>query len=280
MGTKDIEHFKQATSSLISIEDLAKEFNLRTNQVVLVLSLLLSKNVIKGKITSGKFFISESELRTTAHQSVKLESDYESKTTPTSKLENEVKNIQVSPLSQYRLRDLSSRPYVPIKPPQKKIGQYHYETSHFNEAPSGKQIARELYNRGREFSKIGRYKEANNEYDKALKYDPRNDYIWRSKGFCLYTLGKLEEALECYSKALKVNPDDKNSLSMINKIKKKLEEENKPEIEQEKGIDRPASESVVYINTCVKCGRKFNTLISKKTKCQSCVAKEMRDAMD
>ncbi|NQU98909.1 tetratricopeptide repeat protein, partial [Candidatus Woesearchaeota archaeon] len=56
--------------------------------------------------------------------------------------------------------------------------------------------------------KQGKLEEAIEAYDKAIKLDPKNDYAWNNKGVTLRKQGKLEEAIEAYNKAIKINSLD------------------------------------------------------------------------
>ena len=59
----------------------------------------------------------------------------------------------------------------------------------------------------RHFStKLGKYEEAIVEYDKALKVNPKYVDAYNNKGLSLHNLGRYEEAILEYDKALKINP--------------------------------------------------------------------------
>ena len=45
-------------------------------------------------------------------------------------------------------------------------------------------------------------------YDKTLKINPENPNALNNKGNCLKKMGRQESALECFNKALKINPKD------------------------------------------------------------------------
>jgi tetratricopeptide (TPR) repeat protein len=59
------------------------------------------------------------------------------------------------------------------------------------------------------------FKQAIECYDKALEIDPKNADAWNNKGGALGSLGKHEEAIEYYDKALKIDP--KNAMAWTNK---------------------------------------------------------------
>ena len=52
-----------------------------------------------------------------------------------------------------------------------------------------------------------KYKEALTFCDKALKVYPNFVTAWNNKGNVLYTLGKKNDAIDCYKKALSLNPN-------------------------------------------------------------------------
>ena len=60
--------------------------------------------------------------------------------------------------------------------------------------------------RGVSLAGLGRHEEALECYDKALAVDPRLADAWRSKGDSLGDLGRHEEAIECFDEALAIDP--------------------------------------------------------------------------
>lgn len=68
------------------------------------------------------------------------------------------------------------------------------------------QTARFWNNKGMSLSALGRREEAIICYDKALAIDAGEAKIWSNKGFDLQQLGRHGEALKCYEKALTIAP--------------------------------------------------------------------------
>ena len=66
--------------------------------------------------------------------------------------------------------------------------------------------SREWNNKGISLRNISRYQEAIDCYDRAIKIDPMNAGAWSNKGVALDGIGKFQEAIDCYEKALKINP--------------------------------------------------------------------------
>ena len=67
---------------------------------------------------------------------------------------------------------------------------------------------KELYENGILLHNLGKFAEALECYDKALAIDPQNSKILSNKGLSLHNLGKFAEALECYDKALAIDSQD------------------------------------------------------------------------
>ncbi|MCD6036432.1 MAG: hypothetical protein K0S67_316 [Nitrososphaeraceae archaeon] len=67
--------------------------------------------------------------------------------------------------------------------------------------------ANDLISKGTDVYDLGKYQEALEYYDKALAIDPNYDVALYSKGSALSKLGKDQEALEWYDKALAIDPN-------------------------------------------------------------------------
>lgn len=98
-----------------------------------------------------------------------------------------------------------------------------YHAGKYNpESSSGKELlAHELthtiqsssYNvewnkRGDALSDLGRYEEAIASYDKALEINSHDDKVWNNRGVALDELGRYEEAIASYDKALEIRLND------------------------------------------------------------------------
>ena len=59
---------------------------------------------------------------------------------------------------------------------------------------------------------LGKYQEAIEWYDKALKID-RNNLALNNKGLALNNLGKYQEAIEWYDKVLEIDPNNVYALN-------------------------------------------------------------------
>ncbi len=67
---------------------------------------------------------------------------------------------------------------------------------------------KQLYENGIMLHNQGKFAEALECYDKALAIDPQNSNVLSNKGLSLHNQGKFAEALECYDKALTIDPHD------------------------------------------------------------------------
>lgn len=82
---------------------------------------------------------------------------------------------------------------------------------------------------GIKLANLGKYQEALECFDKAIKLSPNRSETWYNKGSALLKLGRYQEALECYDKSLKLNSKDPMNwfkkgmtLGNLKKNKKKL----------------------------------------------------------
>jgi tetratricopeptide (TPR) repeat protein len=62
-------------------------------------------------------------------------------------------------------------------------------------------------NRGIALYDLGRYEEAVASYDKAIEIKPDDEEAWNNRGIALRNLGRYEEAVASYDKALEIKPD-------------------------------------------------------------------------
>ena len=63
-------------------------------------------------------------------------------------------------------------------------------------------------NQGGSLCALGKYDEALAYFDKALALEPRYAHAWSNKGVALYSLGRNEEALQCFENALNIDSSD------------------------------------------------------------------------
>jgi len=63
-------------------------------------------------------------------------------------------------------------------------------------------------NKGGALYFLGKYDEAIECYDKAIEIDPNNSVVWNNKGLALNSLGKYDEAITSYDMAIKIDPND------------------------------------------------------------------------
>jgi tetratricopeptide (TPR) repeat protein len=61
-------------------------------------------------------------------------------------------------------------------------------------------------NKGGALDALGRHEEAIHCFDKALELDPEDAGAWNNKGTSLSALGRHEKAIECYARALAIAP--------------------------------------------------------------------------
>jgi len=81
------------------------------------------------------------------------------------------------------------------------------ETGEIVKLPEIKELeAGELVNKGASLGTLGKDQEAIVCYNKALELNPGYAEAWNNKGIVLGSLGKPQEAFACYDKALEINP--------------------------------------------------------------------------
>ena len=57
----------------------------------------------------------------------------------------------------------------------------------------------------------GQYEDALNSFQKAISLKQNDPDLWNNKGIALRSLGRYNEAIECFNKSLEIDPRDKNS---------------------------------------------------------------------
>ena len=64
------------------------------------------------------------------------------------------------------------------------------------------------YRLGLEFAQLSLFKNAIEEFDLAIKFNPKNPNIYRKKGLVLFAMSRLDEAKTNFEKAISLNPQD------------------------------------------------------------------------
>ena len=57
----------------------------------------------------------------------------------------------------------------------------------------------------------GQYENALNSFEEAILLNQNDPDLWNMKGITLRSLGRYDEAIECFNKSLEIDPRDKNS---------------------------------------------------------------------
>ena len=72
-------------------------------------------------------------------------------------------------------------------------------------------------NKGVILTKLGKYNEAIDSFDKALEYNPGVSNIWLNRGIALVKLNEFEEAMDCFDRALQLDPNNTTAKHRRNK---------------------------------------------------------------
>lgn len=70
------------------------------------------------------------------------------------------------------------------------------------------QKVQEHVQKGDKFVDDGKYEEALLHYEEALTLEPNEPNLLNKKGVALRSLGRYDEAIECFNKSLKISPRD------------------------------------------------------------------------
>jgi len=69
----------------------------------------------------------------------------------------------------------------------------------------------DLVAKGQSFLEDGKFTDALGFFEQALLLNQDNPDLWNHKGIALRSMGRYEEAMECFNKSLKIDPRDKNA---------------------------------------------------------------------
>ena len=69
----------------------------------------------------------------------------------------------------------------------------------------------ELVKIGKKQLEDGQYGDALNLFQKAILLNRNDPDLWNLKGIALRSLGRYDEAVECFNKSLEIDPRDKNA---------------------------------------------------------------------
>ena len=69
----------------------------------------------------------------------------------------------------------------------------------------------ELIKMGKKKLEDGQYDDALNLFQKAILLNRNDPDLWNLKGVTLRSLGRYNEAIECFNKSLEIDPRDKNA---------------------------------------------------------------------
>ena len=70
---------------------------------------------------------------------------------------------------------------------------------------------KELVKAGKKYLASQNYDDALSSFEQALTLEPKNPDLWNLKGITLRSMGRYDEASDCYNKSLELEPRDKVS---------------------------------------------------------------------
>ncbi len=69
----------------------------------------------------------------------------------------------------------------------------------------------DLKAKGENFLENGQYDDALRCFEQAIVMNANDPDLWNFKAVVLRSMGRHEEAIECFNKSLKIDPRDKNA---------------------------------------------------------------------
>ena len=68
-----------------------------------------------------------------------------------------------------------------------------------------------LVEKGKSLIEDGKFSDALGFFEQALLLNQDDPDLWNYKGITLRSLGRYEEAMECFNKSLEIDPRDRNA---------------------------------------------------------------------
>ncbi len=68
-----------------------------------------------------------------------------------------------------------------------------------------------LVKKGKDLLSEGKFELALGSFEQALLLDQNNPELWNYKGIALRSIGRYNEAIECFNKSLEIDPRDKKA---------------------------------------------------------------------
>ena len=69
----------------------------------------------------------------------------------------------------------------------------------------------DLVTQGKNFLDEGKFEDALACFDQALLQNQTDPDLWNQKGVVLRSLGRYDEAIECFNRSLQIDPRDKRA---------------------------------------------------------------------
>ena len=69
----------------------------------------------------------------------------------------------------------------------------------------------ELSKTGKKQLEDGQYEDALSSFERAISLNQNDPDLWNLKGIVLRSLGRYNEAVDCFNKSLEIDPRDKHS---------------------------------------------------------------------
>jgi tetratricopeptide (TPR) repeat protein len=69
----------------------------------------------------------------------------------------------------------------------------------------------ELVSKGKDYLEKGEYENALGCFEQAILLNQNDSELWNFKAVSLRSMGRYDEAVECFNKSLEIDPRDKNA---------------------------------------------------------------------